>query len=136
MIYRGWLYYYLFIKNLYKKRWKDMNSSVFGIAGFCIFIIILFFFELSDYIFDLGIINSILHSNFPLSIAGFIAAGIIGVLLYLTSLFLKPKVSYQSKKQIIMRVKKIERKYTLRFLYLVFIFFICILIMTIILNEG
>jgi hypothetical protein len=93
LVYKLWVYYYAFIKSVYTKRWKDMNSSVFALAVSSLFVYLMFLMIAVEIIFDIKGFLSLFQRGLPV---GPIFMGVSFVLLFILAAILS-KINIKNK---------------------------------------
>jgi len=76
-MYKYWIYYYLFIKRVYRKRWRDVNSSVWALAFGTLVVHTLFLITIIDYIAGANMVSRAVSGDAPLAPLGLALAYII-----------------------------------------------------------
>jgi len=133
MAYKIWIVYYLFIKKIYKKRWKGLSSSAFALAKVCLLIIILFIVELSELLFNYKGLSLLYKKEIPLSALVFIFSLVLFMIWHLVNAVFKPKLGITEKKRILVKVNQIKSIYPISFIISVIFLLIGVIIMTIML---
>lgn len=134
MVYKLWLLYFLFVKKFYRKRWKDINSSSFALAFGCLFIISLFIIILLEYILKFNGLLYLLDKGLPLG----------PIAIFLGFIIILPIILVMNKKVIInkrlflrlllLKTEKINRIYSLAFVFFCFFLFLSTIFIVIINN--
>ena len=134
MLYKFWVYYYLFIKKVYKKRWKDMNSSIFALAFACLFIICLFSSVVLEFTFNFKGLMHLLNKGLPLGVIAIFLGFIVlfPMILLLNKAVIKNKISII--RITLLKMKQINSLYTVAYLILCSILFL-LTILIVILNS-
>ncbi len=134
MIYKYWLFYYLFIRNIYTRKWKDMSSSVISLAIACLVIIFLFIEVLLESIFNFNGFASFFSRGIPLAPVAMII--VFAVLLPIINNVSRKSIRNKSLlfRTAISRVNQISKYYTIIYLVLCFVLFV-ITILIILFNN-
>lgn len=93
LAYKLWVNYYAFIKSVYTKRWKDMNSSVFALAISSLFVYLMFLMIAIEIIFDIKGFLSLFQQGLPV---GPIFMGVSFVILIMLAAILS-KINIKNK---------------------------------------
>lgn len=117
-VYKIWLYYFLFIRKNYKKRWDGINSSVSALGMACIFIILLFISIVLEMLLEFNGFLFLLKKDLPLAPIAMIISFVI--LLPVLILFSRFRLKNKKKvyREVISKVGNTKRIYSK--LYLVF----------------
>jgi len=124
-MFKIWLYYYLFIKKGYNKRYKEMNSSIFALAFACLFVIFFFASVVLDNLLNINGFAYIFNSELPLgpiaTILGFII--MLPIILLLNVRFKNIKNKRTIIKIALIKTRKISKWYKFGFMVFCLILF-------------
>ena len=134
MLYKYWLFYYLFIRKVYKRRWKDMNLAVSSL-GFACFLIIALFLEVTlEIIFGYPGFTNLISQGLPLAPIGMLLVFVL-LLPFAGYLAKKQKLKSGIKRKAILQMAGISKYYTIFFLVLCCCLFVLTMILIIVKND-
>jgi hypothetical protein len=125
-MYYLWILHYSLVKGMYKKRWKEMTTSVDGLAFCCLFILSLFIFIL---FVDKALLWDVIRKRLPLG--PLVRGGLI--VLAPVLFFLLSRRLTQHRIKTIRKVIKVKRKIKRGFSILYISAYISIFIFTLVL---
>jgi hypothetical protein len=131
MIFQIWMYYFLFIKKIYKNRHRRTNLAAFNLSVACIGSILLFLLITLEILLHFKGVLFLIDQNIPLAPIGIL----LGLLLFIPVSLRFNKISNKDKyyyfRKAILKTKRIRRFYTLIYIIFSGLLFIIGLIMTI-----
>jgi hypothetical protein len=98
-LYKLWIHYYIFIRNVYSNRWKEMGSSVFALAICALFIYLMFFVILTETIMGFNGLLQLFKKELPVGpiVTGISFTIIIGITAILNRVRIDNKFEIKEK---------------------------------------
>jgi hypothetical protein len=124
MLYKIWIYYYIFVRKVYKKRGEKMSPGNSALAVACLLNIFTFFAILWEFLFNYKSLKNLLDKNLPLGPIAFLLSFVIlsPISIILNTIKIKNKIAIQ--RAALLEMKQINRLYPIIFLVICGILFI------------
>jgi hypothetical protein len=132
MLFQYWMYYFLFIKKIYKKRHKRTNLAAFNLSVACISFILLFLFVSLEILLDFKGILYLSGQHIPLAPIGIFVGAILLIPIFLLFNMQSGEAKYKIFRKAIIKISYINIVLPVVYITICCLLFIIGLIMVVI----